>query len=268
MITAQCIGFLNTPPLWEKEQFGIQQFEFPSLELQSFQAQAIPKKIRLGHQMEYVFNQLLEYSDAYEVVLHNLPIKQGKRTIGEIDFILRDTTTKKLIHVELTYKFYIIDPEISEPLHQLLGPNQHDAFFAKMQKIKNKQFKLLHSEEGVNTLINNNIDYKKIKQQCCFKAQLFQPYGSTNMNLDPLNENCISGYWLRFDLFNSTKFKNYIFYIPNKSQWVVDPHDQVAWKTHFEILVDIKLRMGKENAPLLWMKKSKTELEKFFVVWW
>ncbi len=268
MLTAQCIGFLNTPPLWENNQFGIQQFEFPNLELQSFQPQPIPQHIRLGHQMEYVFKQLVAYSEAYEVVLHNLPIRQGKKTIGEIDFILKDKANQKLIHVELTYKFYIIDPEITEPLHQLIGPNKHDAFFAKMQKIKNKQFKLLHSEEGINELNNNNIEHLEVESQCCFKAQLFQPYGSAASTMHPLNENCIVGYWVRFEVFNSSEFKNYQFYIPNKSQWASAPHHQVEWQSHAEIIPEVKLRMDHKRSPMLWVRKSQGKLEKLFVVWW
>jgi len=91
MVVKQCIGFLNTPPLWKNQQFGIQQFKFPEIDLNGFVPKAIPSKIRLGHQMEFVFKQLIEYSSDYEIVLHNLPIRSGKQTIGEIDFILEDS---------------------------------------------------------------------------------------------------------------------------------------------------------------------------------
>ena len=143
MNKAQYIGFLNTPPLWENKQFDIQQFEFPSLDLHSFHPAPIPKNIRLGHQLEYVFKQLVDYSEVYDIVLYNLPIRQEKRTLGEIDFILHDTTGDQLIHVEMTYKFYLVDPAISKPIHRLIGPNKRDRFFDKMEKIKNKQFPIL-----------------------------------------------------------------------------------------------------------------------------
>ena len=268
MITEQCIGFSNTPPLWKKKQFDIQQFEFPSLELHSYQAKEIPGNIRLGHQMEYVFKQLVEHSEAHDIVLHNLPIRQGKRTIGEIDFILKDNKSGKLIHVELTYKFYIIDPEILEPVHQLVGPNRRDAFFTKMEKIKNIQFPLIHTEEGAKALLDIGIDHMKIEHQCCFKAQLFQPHGSNAVNIGTLNKDCMVGYWLRFDDFNKREFASARYYLPSKSEWVIMPNNQVAWKSHSEITVDIKLRHAKENAPMVWQKNSKNEFEKLFIVWW
>lgn len=264
----QFAGFINTPPLWKNEQFGIQQFEFPSLDLHSFQPQPIPQNIRLGHQMEHVFKQLVEYAKAYEVVIHNLPIRKGKQTLGEIDFILKDKKNQKLIHVELTYKFYIIDPNISEPIHQLIGPNRHDAFFAKMQKIKHKQFTLLHVEEGVKALYDNNIDHSKIEHQCCFKAQLFQPYKTVSIQIHPLNKNCITGYWVRFEIFKSIEFSSYSFYIPNKAQWAALPEHQVEWQPHSEIVPEVNLSMANEKSPMLWMKKSTHTLEKLFVVWW
>jgi len=268
MVYQQCIGFLNTPPLWLNEQFGIRQFEFPEPQLQSFKEQPIPYTIRLGHQMERVFKQLLEYSGDYEIMVYNLPVKKEKRTIGEIDFILRESEGHKLVHVELTYKFYIVDTSISEPIHRLMGPNRRDMFFTKMEKIKDRQFPLLHSPEGALALEEKGIDHSTIEHQCCFKGQLFIPYGIDKIHIRPLNMKCIVGYWLHFDTFNCTEFQSYEFYIPFKSQWVIQPHNEVDWQNHYTALMDINLRMLKENAPMVWMRKSDREFEKFFVVWW
>jgi hypothetical protein len=267
-INNQINGFLNTPPIWVNAQFGISQFEFPSVDMADFSPAPIPQKLRLGHQMEHVCKQLLEYGPQYEVLIFNLPIREGKQTIGEIDFILREKATEQLVHVELTYKFYIINPAISEPIHQLMGPNKRDMFFTKMEKIKNEQFALLHSKAGRMALAEKDIDHDRITHQACYKAQLFKPYRSKPLNLRPLNPNCIVGYWLRMAVLQTKAFTPYKFYIPYKSQWVIEPHIEVEWTPHFETIVDINLRLLKHNAPMVWMKKSETEFEKFFVVWW
>ncbi len=268
MDKAKYIGFLNTPPLWRKQQFDIQQFEFPNLALQSFQPTTIPGNLRLGHQVEYIFKQLVEYTEDFNVVLYNIPIRQEKNTLGEIDFILKDKISNQLIHVELTYKFYLIDTEILEPIHSLIGPNRHDTFFLKMEKIKHKQFPLLHSPAGTKALQNHNVDHLKIEHQCCFKAQLFQPYGIEEVNIGSLNKDCLVGYWLRLDDFNQPEFANYQFYLPTKSEWIIEPNDQVAWQSHIEIMIKINLLLLKKIAPMIWLKNTNGEFEKFFVVWW
>lgn len=49
LIKKQILGFFNTPPLWIGEQFGIRQFEFPDIDLDSFVPESIPNNIRLGY---------------------------------------------------------------------------------------------------------------------------------------------------------------------------------------------------------------------------
>ena len=82
--------FLATPSLWEGNQFGLTQFEFPKVDMSGFEPSSIPGKLRLGHHIELVFLQLLQHSKKYEVVLHNLPIRKDGITLGEIDFIVRE----------------------------------------------------------------------------------------------------------------------------------------------------------------------------------
>ncbi|TLF43991.1 DUF1853 family protein [Maribacter aurantiacus] len=267
-LAQQFTGFLNTPPLWTKTQFGITQFEFPDVEFTHFTPAPIPQKIRLGHQMEHVCKQLLDASPAYEVLLYNEPVRQGKQTLGEIDYILRETATEQIIHLELTYKFYIIDPQISEPIHQLMGPNRRDMFFTKMEKIKNEQFGLLHSPAGQKTLAEKGIPTQNLHHQTCYKAQLFEPYQSKPINIRPLNPQCIVGYWLRLEDLRGAEFQAYEFYIPYKTEWVVAPHEDVAWMSQYETILEVNMRLLQQNAPILWIKKGPTTVEKCFVVWW
>ncbi|MBM1107073.1 DUF1853 family protein [Aurantibacter crassamenti] len=264
----QCAGFLNTPPLWAKDQFGMHQFEFPTIDLTDFSPTPIPQNIRLGHQIEYICKQFLDHSKRYEVLVHNLPIYKDKQTLGEIDFILKDVSTEQFIHVELTYKFYIMNPDITEPIHSLIGPNKRDAFFAKMEKIKNKQYQLLHSVEGAHALKEIGIDHTNIEHQTCFKGQVFKKYGAASTSMHPLNQDCICGYWLRLDEFKGEEFRAFQFYIPSKSEWVMQPHEKAKWTSRKNIIEAITIQMLQKKAPMVWMKKSTTDFEKFFVVWW
>tara|TARA_R110002051_G_scaffold4192_1_gene22449 strand:- start:14688 stop:15542 length:855 start_codon:yes stop_codon:yes gene_type:complete len=264
----QIKGFIDTPPIWEQTQYGIEQFKFPIIDLSDFTTIPIPENLRLGHQIEYACKQLLEISEQYKVLVYNLPIREEKQTLGEIDFILKDVVTEQIIHVELTFKFYIINTDIVEPLHQLIGPNKRDSFFMKMEKIKNRQFTLLHSTAGIKALADKGISITGLVHQTCFKAQLFKPYTVKTLQMDPLNEKCVVGYWLRLPDFTTEAFTAYQFYIPNKRQWVLNPISTSEWTSHANTLLYIEQQLLKQNSPMVWMKRSDTEFEKFFMVWW
>lgn len=261
-------GFLDTPPLWVKEQFGIQQFDFPATVLPDIQILSIPEKMRLGHQMEFVFLQCLSASREYEVMAHNTVIREGKKTIGEIDFILKNKETARIVHVELTFKFYIINPEISEPIYRLMGPNKRDMFYTKMEKIRDEQFTMLYSETARRVLEAQGINPEVIASKACFKAQLFVPYPSQQIHIRPLNKACIQGYWMRFETFEKIEFQEDEYYIPFKREWPVKPNNSVTWISYIEVLLEVNIRMIKKNAPMVWRKRKTGQFEKFFVVWW
>ena len=148
-----------------------------------------------------------------------------------------------------------------------MGPNRRDMFYTKLDKLREKQFPLLFHQSLIPYWETANIDPLDITQQCCFKAQLFTPYGKI-ASIRPLNTECIVGSWLSFDDFNAAEFKSYQFYIPRKLEWVIAPHTDVPWARHFETLMEVNLRMVKESAPMVWMKSADETLSKLFIVWW
>lgn len=264
----QIKGFLNTPALWQGKLFEVDQFNFLKMNLDDFCPQAIPQNIRLGHQVEHIFYQLLHHDKTYEILLFNQAIKNEIRTLGEIDFILKDTVSKEIIHIELTYKFYIIDLTIEDKIHQLIGPNKRDSFYDKIEKIKNKQFKLLHTKEAANLLHNNKIAIKKNSSKTVFKAQLFKPYKANNLNIAPFNNDCICGYWLRMRDFDTLEFNSQHFYLPSKKEWIIAPHENVVWSSFKNIKTEIEESHKRNHSPMVWMKKSQQEFEKFFIIFW
>ncbi|MDT0539655.1 DUF1853 family protein [Croceitalea sp. P059] len=263
-----CLGFYKTKPLWVNEQFGVTQFEFPDINFNNFQASPIPERLRLGHKMEHVFEQFIEFSNEWELLAKNLLVDKGNLRVGELDFLVRHEFSKISYHIELAYKFYIINPEITEPIHRLMGPNRRDMFYTKLDKLKNKQFPLLFNEELHEELKSIQLNLDTVQQQACFKAQLFSLYGTSSTSIRPLNKNCIEGRWIRFDDFSTTEFNKWEYYLPFKQEWVMAPSENRGYVSHYNILLDINLRMLQENAPMLWIKKSGGILEKLFVVWW
>lgn len=261
-------GFLSTHPLWVKEQFGITQFEFPPIDLSGFVPKEIPINVRLGHQIEHIFHQLIDHDPTYEVLANNVQLKRNKITLGELDFILRHQETMQDYHVELTYKFYILDPNISEPIHRAMGPNRRDMFFRKMEKTRDHQFSLLFSNEGTRLLSTLDVDASKCIQQCCFLGQLFVPYNSKPLSVRPLNTKCIVGHWMNLSQFKEEPFVGYEFYIPHKYEWLQTPHVDVLWQSHFDTMLEVNVRHLNKHAPMVWIKSENHKLEKTFIVWW
>ncbi len=273
------LGFLKTQPLWKNEQFGLRQFEMPDIDIHTFYPAPIPTNIRLGHQVEHIYKQLLNHTGRYDVIAHNIQLKKEKKTIGEIDFIVEDChfdavqnkfreSGKKFIHIELTYKFYIIDPIISDPINRLIGPNRKDMFFTKMEKTRDRQLPLLFSLEGKEALSSYSINSNDIEQQTYFLGQLYTPYGMAAPSIPPLNAGCIEGFWVTMKEFDSAHFRESLFYIPLKYEWLHIPHGDVAWGSHINILMDINMLHINKSAPMIWVKHPNGTIEKGFVVWW
>ena len=261
-------AFINTPPLWTRTQFGVEQFVIPEIDLSRIDEIRFPDGMRLGHKMELIFTTSLQGQDTYELIDQNIVISRNKITLGELDFLLRDSNDGSFVHLELTYKFYLIDTEISEPIYQLVGPNRRDMFFTKLDKLKKDQFPMPFSSEGAKALEVRGIKSELLKQKTCFKAQLFTPYIHQHVGIRPLNKSCISGYWIRFDQLNSDEFRISEYYLPSKEEWALKPYDIGIWISHYELLLELNIRMLKQSSAMVWARKEEDQFEKFFVVWW
>jgi len=84
----------------------------------------------LGHMpMGKYFEQLvffmLQHDNRYELILANHQVKEGNRTLGELDLILKDTITGLLEHWEICLKYYL-QSQPSDEHHVMLGPNAID----------------------------------------------------------------------------------------------------------------------------------------------
>jgi len=258
-------AFLNTPPLWIENTFDINQFKIPEINWANFTPASIPDNIRLGHQIEHLFFQIVGHSKEFNILIYNEPIRNKQRTLGEIDFIIENTSSKQLVHVELTYKFYIIDTSTEE--YKLIGPNRKDAFFTKLEKIKNIQFPLLHSPEAIKVIEEKGINTKNIIHQTCFKAQLFVPY-QEEIIISKFNKNCIVGFWIHFNHFSNNDFKSQQYYIPTKKEWMLVPHNNVVWKSYDNLYISLTSAIQEQRSPMIWSKNKENTHTKFFIVWW
>lgn len=259
-------GFQKIPLLWKgSDVYNLEQF-CPESTLLQFTQESESKKLRLGKWVEnFVAFQLLQKDDI-KVLEENLQIKDDKITIGEIDLLFLKEELP--IHLEIIYKFYLYDSKRNHTnsLHNWVGPNQNDTLVYKLNKLKEKQLPLLHHPKTKNTLKHHSLDINTIKQNVCFKAQLFLPYDNQNIEIYPLNPKCIVGWYLNFEKINT--LKDFQFYIPNKLEWLCVPKQAVNWLTFEAAKNKIKSHIENKRSPLCWIKNENNDLQKCFITWW
>ncbi|WP_179319903.1 DUF1853 family protein [Winogradskyella helgolandensis] len=259
-------GYVKTPSLFKISSLphiGLTELSSKiELEVDDFAF----KNQRLGKLVEeFVFYQL-QQNKSVKWISENLQIQKDRKTIGELDglYILNDTP----IHLEVVYKFYLYDTleSYSEPLSYWIGPNRNDSLCYKLDKLKNKQFPLLYNNETSKQLAQYNIDIANVSQQLCFKAQLFLPYYDSKVKFEALNENCVSGFYLSFESISI--FKELKFYIPQKLDWLIAPHNDVIWQDYDTIKMKIQRDIEAKRSPLVWLKYNETKLVKCFITFW
>lgn len=271
-IINQFQGFLRTPSIFLQNFLGLILFhknlETPHILPDTLELNEIRKNTVLGKRVEQFFKAAIEADENFKVVANNIQIQNDKRTLGELDFILKDLKTFKLFHIELMYKYYVYDPLIPVEMERWIGPNRNDTLLQKIEKVKTNQFPLLKTPEAKKFLNSINIDSVGIQQQICFKASLFIPKELSTYNFPHINKECIIGFWVHlkdFSKYNKTSFK---FFAPEKQDWPVDPKYGKEWFNFMEISEQIQILHLRNKSPIIWIKKPNGSFERIIVVWW
>ncbi|MFT5567392.1 MAG: hypothetical protein ACI81Y_002345 [Glaciecola sp.] len=244
---------------------GLQTFNLSELTLGPALNFQLPSNLRLGHLAERIVSQSIKSSINFKLLYENVQVIEGKQTIGEIDFIIEEINTKRIIHMELAYKFYLYDPILSpDQINNWIGPNRNDSLTEKLEKLKRKQFPLLYHNSAKSMF--NNIDIKDASQELCLLVSLFIPYDYKS-RLNPIFEKAVKGYYINFERFIKLDDSTKTYCIPTKKEWGMDPSENQNWTDFTGVEEYIKTSMKEQQAPLCWQKQEDSFLE-FFIVWW
>lgn len=259
-IQLQFNGFLNTPQLWcDSRVYGIGQIH---LTLPEHKIDIEIPEIRLGKRVEQFYSSCLEALPTVDILKQNFQVKKGLITIGEIDYltIFNGVPTQ----IELVYKFYLFDPsEGKNELDHWIGPNRKDCLRFKLDKLLDKQLPMLFNESNKSVLNDLNLQTEEILQFVDFRAQLFIPIDD-GVSFTDLNKACVVGFYYRLNELPSEGE----YFLPSKNNWLVQPHNQVAWMNYTEGITEINSFLSVNKSPLCWIKSSTGEIEKCFIVWW
>ncbi|WP_298556451.1 DUF1853 family protein [uncultured Algibacter sp.] len=257
-------GFLKIPCLWRNNSvFNIKQFEvFSTSDKIDID---LDENLRLGKYVERLVSFELEQQDDISVLAENIQVQDGKITLGELDCLL--LRNDKPIHLEIIYKFYLYDASVgNSEIDHFIGPNRKDSLVEKLNKLKNKQLPLLYSDVCKPYLDALDLSTKNIEQQVYFKAQLFLPFSSQDIELETLNTDCIAGFYINLNALQ--QFEDCKFYMPTKKDWLVIPHANVNWLNFDAFELKTKDFLEQKFSALCWIKFKNGELKKLFLVWW
>ena len=256
-------GFRETKVLWHGKRFGLNQYTINSTNNVVLSVRS--KKLRLGHMVEQFIFDFLEQDKNIQLIGTNIQIIQDKKTVGELDCLISDQG--KLIHLELVYKFYLYDTTMpGNEIDKWIGPNRNDSLKHKLTKLETKQMPLLRHPKSNEIIRDLGYNSKMFDQKVHFKTQLFIPLGHSEQTITEVNRACIRGFYITLKELDS--FKKNEFFLPIKLDWLIDPHPNVKWMSHSECLAIIEMELNQSRSPLCWMKDSKGNVTKLFVVFW
>ncbi len=271
-IPNQFEGFIDTPSIFKNSEFsGFKLFKFPD-KISNVTSKNLDKdfskNLVLGKRVEHFFLETIKDSSKYQLIAHNIQIHDTHRTLGELDFIIRELKTLKILHIELMYKFYVYDPELTGEMERWVGPNKKDSLLQKIQKVKTNQFPLLHTHETKEYLRSIDLDSEDIEQEICFKACLFIPKEVESSNFPHINEQCIIGSWIHLEDFREYNLEGSQFFAPDKQDWPIDPKNGEEWFNFMQLEEQIQHLHSRKKSPLVWIKKIDGSFERIIVVWW
>ncbi len=259
------IASLFQSPILGREITGYEPFRLSELEIESEPHFDLPKNLRLGHLVEKTVAQCIEASSNYRLLHESIQLIDEKQTLGEIDFILEETESKRIIHMELAYKFYLYDPSISTtPTQNWIGPNRNDSLHLKLKKLREKQFPLLHHKAIESQMAGLAIS--EISQKLCFMASLFLPYHQ-EVDLEQCYQKAVKGYYLNYDEFKNLDHSGSSYHLPLKKEWGIDPSENQNWCSYDELNEDLSRSINDRRSRMCWQKDGDSH-RTFFVVWW
>lgn len=178
---------------------------------------------RLGIRFEQLFQVWLEKDSQYQLLAHNLPVRDHGRTLGEFDLLV--SSDAGIEHWELACKFYLGTShgtnELTNPTCWY-GPNPDDSLFGKLQRIDTHQLQLSHQPAARQLLTEKG--WQVNRKRAIVKGRLFHPLHRFQLQdwlmPDIANPGHEKGWWLPISEFSEASFPGHTFIALEKSQWL------------------------------------------------
>lgn len=203
-------------------------------------------KFRVGEYFEGLVLYWLEKICHLKIVAQQQQIREGKQTIGEIDFLFEDEAGE-LNHWETAVKFYLHYPVDNPTGSHFIGPNASDWF-----------------EKKINRLLGHQIPFGKkhfpeiMRSKAFVKGMIFyHPHLKPPDQLpQKLSAKHLRGTWIRHSERDwlKDKHKNCMFRVMQKPYWLspeVSLSQIQELKSFEELKSELDTHFRKKEWPLL-----------------
>ena len=223
------------------------------------------KDKRLGNYFESLWACWIEASVRYEMVARNLQIIENGRTLGELDFIVKDRLTDTTQHWEVAVKFYLGVGDTRNHSNWY-GPAKKDRLDLKVEHLLHHQTKICERQATRKIL-----DAKNISIDACaviLKGRLF--YEALKEPVIPPEHACFEhckSRWFRRDDFEKYYHHDNDFYPLIGVGWMASPDSGLS--KHSLSMQEVLKRIDEVSyrLPLLLMVcRNGLESERIFVV--
>ena len=176
---------------------------------------------RLGFLAEALLAFWLRNCGRFELLAENLVVREGGRTLGDFDLLLRDRDDGDTLHWELAVKFYLRLPT-ADGLAAYVGPAGRDTLAAKADRVLTRQLGLGHTPAGKAALTKLGIE--RIVARAFVKGWLFYPviaHASATPGLNPAHGR---GWWRRHAAQAEDNWP-----MPGRAYRILDRLQWLAW---------------------------------------
>lgn len=162
--------------------------------------------LRLGRYFEALYRVWCERVLGWRILANNLPIRNGSRTLGELDILVENRQLNRIEHHELAVKFYL-GTSTAEGL-RWIGPNRRDRLDLKISRMRDHQMTLAQTPEAIRVFAKHHLPAPAVSRLVML-GQLFVPYShgvqspqSDDLEAQALASGFVSGSQLERDQTN------------------------------------------------------------------
>ncbi|OZB20641.1 MAG: hypothetical protein B7X58_00580 [Marinobacter sp. 34-60-7] len=163
-----------------------------------------PAERRLGHYFERLYEVLLVDLLGWEVLLKNQPVRRQGITLGELDFVVRNTANDEIEHHEIAVKFYLGYPGDNGSPALWYGPNASDRLDLKTRHLVEHQSLMAQRPEARSMFESLGLG-RPTRQRMFMPGYLFYPQAVCVPEPEHVPDDHLRGRWIYLETLQQAR---------------------------------------------------------------